>query len=63
MRRSLFSGIGLAILAVIAIGLYLAFFIVDQTQQALVLRFGEPVRVITTPGLLTRTSGAPGSCW
>jgi membrane protease subunit HflC len=51
MRRSLFSGIGLAILAVIAIGLYLAFFIVDQTQQALVLRFGEPVRVITTPGL------------
>lgn len=26
------------------------FFIVDQTQQAIVLRFGEPVRVVNAPG-------------
>ncbi|MEQ8694940.1 MAG: hypothetical protein RLT05_00085, partial [Bauldia litoralis] len=43
MRRGLFGGIGLAIVVVIGIVLYLSFFIVDQTQQALVLRFGDPV--------------------
>ncbi len=30
---------------------YLAFFVVHQNEQALVLEFGKPVRVITTPGL------------
>ncbi len=28
-----------------------AFFIIDQTQQALVLRFGKPVKMVTEPGL------------
>lgn len=48
------SSIGL-VLAVVAaallIGLYSGLFTVYQTQQALVLRFGEPVRVIEQPGL------------
>jgi membrane protease subunit HflC len=58
MRRTLFSGIGLVVLAVIAFILYLSVFIVDQRQQALVLRFGQVVapvggdlQPITTPGL------------
>jgi membrane protease subunit HflC len=38
------------VLAALALG-YSAAFTVDQTQQVLVRRFGEPVRVITTPGL------------
>jgi membrane protease subunit HflC len=37
----------------LAIGFLLAntFFIVDQTEQALVLQFGKPERVVQTPGL------------
>jgi membrane protease subunit HflC len=50
MKRGVL-GIGLVVLVAIAIALYLSVFIVDTTQQALVLRFGNPVRVITTPGL------------
>ncbi|MCU0954466.1 MAG: protease modulator HflC [Hyphomicrobium sp.] len=34
-----------------AAALYASAFIVHQNEQALVLRFGEPVNVITTPGL------------
>lgn len=49
MRRSLFGGLGLVILAVIAFVAYLSVFIVYQTEQALVLRFGDPVRVINAP--------------
>ncbi len=30
---------------------YLSLFIVHQNEQALVLEFGKPIRVITTPGL------------
>jgi membrane protease subunit HflC len=45
-------GMGAAIVAIIVlIALYSALFSVYQTQQALVLRFGEPVRVINEPGL------------
>lgn len=51
MRRNIFGWLGLIVLAVIAVVLYLSVFIVDQTQQALVLRFGNPVRVVTTPGI------------
>jgi membrane protease subunit HflC len=51
MRRGIFGGAGLVILGIIVVALYLSIFIVDQRQQALVLRFGNPVRVITTPGL------------
>ncbi|HVY20849.1 MAG TPA: protease modulator HflC [Bauldia sp.] len=58
MRRTIFSGVGLVILAAIAFLLYLSLFVVDQRQQALVLRFGQVVaplggdlQPITAPGL------------
>ena len=39
------------IAAVVVILGYSSVFTVYQTRQALVLRFGEPIRVITEPGL------------
>jgi modulator of FtsH protease HflC len=44
--------VGVAVLLVVA-GIFLtnALFIVDQTQQALVLQFGQPMRVVRDPGL------------
>ena len=54
MRRGLFGGLGITILIVIAILLYMSVFVVSQTQQALVLRFGNPVRVTDTPGLYVK---------
>jgi len=52
MRRSL-NGVVLAALAVVAIVLAsMALFVVDPTEQALILRFGQPVRdLIGAPGL------------
>jgi len=41
----------LLILAVLLFGIYSAAFMVNQTQQALVLQFGEPKRTIQEPGL------------
>lgn len=49
--KSMFGGVGLFILAVIAAAAYSAIFIVDETEQALVLQFGEPIRVENEPGL------------
>ena len=54
MRRGIFGGLGLIVLAVIAFVAYFSVFIVDPTQQALVLRFGEVVRPITKPGIYTK---------
>jgi len=54
MRARLFGGLGLFILAVIGLLVYLSLFVVQQTEQALVLRFGEPVRVILSPGLFAK---------
>jgi membrane protease subunit HflC len=48
-RRVLFSAAG--VLIVIGILAMSALFIVSQTEQALVLQFGKPIRVITEPGL------------
>ncbi|MEN3009217.1 protease modulator HflC [Pseudothermotoga sp.] len=45
----------LFISAVAAIFAFLSFFIVDQTQYAIVLRFGEIRKVISEPGLYART--------
>lgn len=42
---------GLVLLGLAAIAAYLTLFTVDQTQQALVLEFGKPKRVIKDPGL------------
>ena len=43
--------ISLLMLGLFILGLYSAAFTVNQTQQALVLQFGEPKRIIQTPGL------------
>ena len=48
--RSFFAFI-LAVLAIGAVALYSSAFIVHQNEQALVLRFGEPLPAVTTPGL------------
>ena len=45
--RAVFSFI-LVILVAAAIATYSSFFIVQQTEQALVLRFGEPLRAPIT---------------
>jgi membrane protease subunit HflC len=54
MTARIFGGFGLVIIAAIGIIAYLSLFVVHQTEQALVLRFGEPVRVVLTPGLYTK---------
>lgn len=51
MRARLFGGLGLIIIAVLGILAYLSLFVVQQTEQALIVRFGNPVRVIQAPGL------------
>jgi modulator of FtsH protease HflC len=48
-RRALFAAA--AALVVIGILAMSSLFIVDQTEQALVLQFGQPLRVIRSPGL------------
>jgi membrane protease subunit HflC len=37
------------VVVLVALALYFSLFVVDQTEQALVLRFGDPVRVINAP--------------
>ena len=54
MRRGVFNWVTIGALVVVAILAYLSVFVVSQTQQALVLRFGNPVRVITEPGLFAK---------
>ncbi|MDE1148458.1 MAG: protease modulator HflC [Azospirillaceae bacterium] len=49
MEKRWFLPLGLLVL--LAIVLQATFFTLDQTQQALVLQFGEPKRVIREPGL------------
>jgi membrane protease subunit HflC len=51
MRIGLSGGVALAVLVVLAIVAYSTFFAVPQTQQALVVRFGQPVKVVSQPGL------------
>ena len=51
MKPSLLGGAVAVILAIAAIVGYSTFFTVYQTKQALVVRLGQPVRVITEPGL------------
>lgn len=49
MRTLLLFVLGLFVIS--AIGLYSSAFIIHQNEQALILRFGDPVNVITKPGL------------
>jgi membrane protease subunit HflC len=51
MKLSLVGGAVAVILLLAAIVAYSTFFTVYQTKQALVVRLGQPVRVITEPGL------------
>jgi modulator of FtsH protease HflC len=53
--RAFFTGLLLLILAAGAGAALFSAFIVDQTHQALVLQFGEPVEQISEPGLYWRT--------
>ena len=48
-RSVLFVAAG--VLIVISVSAMGALFIVSQTEEALVLQFGKPIRVITDPGL------------
>jgi membrane protease subunit HflC len=50
MMKGIAGVIGVLVV-IAAIVAYTSLFAVHQTEQALVLRFGEPRRVITTPGL------------
>jgi membrane protease subunit HflC len=51
MRNNITGGV-LAVIAVVVLFVaYLSLFTVYQTQQALVVRLGDPVRTITEPGL------------
>jgi membrane protease subunit HflC len=50
VNRNLLIGIGVA-LGVVALLVTSSLFTVHQTQQALVLQFGNPKRIITEPGL------------
>ena len=50
-KIKIYLGIAVAAIAIIALN---CFYIVEQTEQAIVLQFGEPVRVIHTPGLKTK---------
>jgi len=45
------AGLFAVLLAIAVVATYGALFTVHQNQQALVLRFGEPVRIVTEPGL------------
>ena len=47
----IFTGAFAVLAAIVLIVLYSALFTVNQNQQAIVLRFGEPIRIITDPGL------------
>ena len=51
MKPSLVGGVTAVVLLIAAIVGYSTFFTVYQTRQALVVRLGNPVRVITEPGL------------
>jgi membrane protease subunit HflC len=51
MKSNLVGGAVAVVLIIVLIVAYSTFFTVYQTRQALVVRLGQPVRVITEPGL------------
>jgi membrane protease subunit HflC len=51
MKPSLVGGAAAIVLLIAVVVAYSTFFTVYQTRQALVVRLGQPVRVITEPGL------------
>ena len=51
MKAGVSGVVALILLGLVAIAAYSSLFVVRQTEQALVVRLGEPVRVVTEPGL------------
>lgn len=51
MRAGISGIVALIVLAALAVVGYSSVFVVRQTEQALLVRLGEPVRVVTEPGL------------
>src|ERR1700746_2766898 len=51
MRNPVTGIVTLIVLFVVAVALYSSVFTVQQTEQALVVRFGRPVDIATEPGL------------
>jgi membrane protease subunit HflC len=51
MKLNVFGGVVALLVIVLLIVAYLSLFTVYQTQQALVVRLGDPIRTITEPGL------------
>jgi len=51
MKPSLAGGVLAIVLLTALVVAYSTFFTIYQTKQALVVRLGKPVRVITEPGL------------
>lgn len=51
MKNPFLGGLIAVVAALVLVGLYSSAFIVSQTQQALVLRLGNPQAPVTTPGL------------
>ena len=51
MKAGVSGIVALILFGLLAIAAYSSLFVVRQTEQALVVRLGEPVRVITEPGL------------
>jgi membrane protease subunit HflC len=52
--RSYISGIIVILLIIAAIIAYQVLFIVDETNQAIILQFGEPIKTVQIPGLNTK---------
>ncbi len=46
-----FAKLGLILVVIVAVFLFHGLYIVDQTQQAMVLQLGKPVKVVKDPGL------------
>src|SRR5262249_12597891 len=51
MKLGVAGGVAVALVVLLIIVGYGSLFTVHQTRQALVVRLGEPIRVITEPGL------------
>ena len=51
MKLGVFGGLIAALILVLLLLAYATLFTVPQTRQALVVRLGQPIRVITEPGL------------
>ncbi|MGL4560044.1 MAG: protease modulator HflC, partial [Afipia sp.] len=51
MKNGIAGIVALFVVLVAAVVGYSSLFTVSETQQVLLVRLGEPVRVVTTPGL------------